>query len=114
MSPRSHLVSLSTITQAQLVGTTHTMSSLCSLLLLLVCLFLLTDVCDAFRSIGFRSTRLTRDSSSALLAIYKVKLQKEGETIGVLDVPEDVLVLDAAIDAGIEIPYDCKLGTYVH
>jgi ferredoxin len=50
-------------------------------------------------------------SSTSLFAkpVYKVTIQHEGkETI--LDVASDYSILNAALDAGIELPYDCKLG----
>ena len=40
---------------------------------------------------------------------HKVTIQHDGKET-TLDVSEDCSVLDAAIDAGIELPHDCKLG----
>lgn len=40
---------------------------------------------------------------------YKVTIQHEGKDI-VLNVRADCSVLEAALDAGIELPHDCKLG----
>eukprot|EP01041_Mallomonas_annulata_P011620 gene11620-24325_t len=73
----------------------------------------------AIGSHGFQTTGFTRHqiksaarkNSFSLLAkaVYKVTIQHEGvDTI--LDVREDVTVLEAALDAGIELPHDCKLG----
>ena len=40
---------------------------------------------------------------------YKVTIQHGGKDT-ILDVAEDCSVLNAALDAGIELPYDCNLG----
>lgn len=40
---------------------------------------------------------------------YKVEIEHEGQK-HVLDVPEGESILSVAIDAGIEVPYDCQLG----
>jgi ferredoxin len=40
---------------------------------------------------------------------HKVTIQHLGKET-VLDVAEDVSILEAALDAGIELPHDCKLG----
>lgn len=40
---------------------------------------------------------------------YKVEIEHLGQK-HVLDVPEGESILSVAIDAGIEVPYDCQLG----
>eukprot|EP01035_Chromulina_nebulosa_P018177 gene18177-23835_t len=40
---------------------------------------------------------------------HKVTIQNNGKET-VLEVSEDCSVLEAAIDAGVELPYDCKMG----
>ena len=98
------------ITRARLFGPDLMVTS--SSFITLLCLFLATG-CEAFRFLFPRS--VPTSSSFALSAsVHKVTLKKEGEVIAVLDVPEDQIVLDAAIDAGVDIPYDCKLGTFEH
>ena len=42
-------------------------------------------------------------------ATYKVTIQHEGKD-RTIDIREDVSILEAALDAGIELPYDCKMG----
>ena len=79
-------------------------------------------LCAAFRSerrFGSRSmiaSSRTRSQSSASLymATYKVTLRQEGKELAVLDVPDDKVLLDAALDAGIELPHDCKLGRLLY
>ena len=48
---------------------------------------------------------------TSLKASHKVTIKHEGKDT-VLEIGEDTSILDAALDAGIELPYDCKLGTY--
>ena len=40
---------------------------------------------------------------------HKVTVQHGGKEF-ILEVPEDYSILNAAIDAGIDLPYDCNLG----
>ena len=40
---------------------------------------------------------------------YKVELEHNGE-VTVLDVPEDESILSVALEQGLELPHDCKLG----
>jgi ferredoxin len=40
---------------------------------------------------------------------HKVTIEHEGKT-AVLDVDEGTTILEAALDNGIELPHDCKLG----
>lgn len=65
--------------------------------------------CDGYRP-SIAVNRYRHRSSLNAKAVYKVILQKDGKRLAELNVPEDKTVLDAAIDAGIDIPYDCKLG----
>ena len=68
-------------------------------------------------SISRTLTRSLKTSSASIIAHtklyakpkHKVTIQHDGKET-TLDVSEDCSVLDAAIDAGIELPYDCKLG----
>ncbi|CAM9094698.1 unnamed protein product [Ascophyllum nodosum] len=43
------------------------------------------------------------------MQMHKVTIEHEGKTI-VLEVSESTTILDAALDNGIELPHDCKLG----
>ncbi|CAI7786453.1 unnamed protein product [Closterium sp. NIES-54] len=40
---------------------------------------------------------------------HKVEVEHQGKT-HVLEIPEDETILSAAIDAGLDLPHDCKLG----
>jgi ferredoxin len=47
--------------------------------------------------------------TSALRATHTVTIKHEGAE-HVLTVSEDTSILDAAVDAGIDLPHDCKMG----
>nr|ABR16902.1 unknown [Picea sitchensis] len=59
------------------------------------------------------TSRTGRKSSGTLLCraggIYNVEIEHEGKK-HVLQVPEDETILSKALDAGIAVPHDCKLG----
>jgi ferredoxin len=78
------------------------------LLVVVVCI-LSSHIVYAFRPTILRPFRYTRATALDAKATYKVTLQHEGKE-HVLDVREDVSVLEAALDAGIDLPHDCKLG----
>ena len=75
----------------------------------LVILLVLT-IFDTSLTYHLSSFKFSRQKGIALFGTkHKVTIQHEGkETI--LSVSEDYSILDAAIDAGIELPHDCKLG----
>lgn len=57
-------------------------------------------------------------SRTARRAVYmrshKVEIDHQGKTY-VLDVPEGRTILEVALDKGIDLPHDCKLGvSYMH
>ena len=61
------------------------------------------------RSFKSSSASITTNTRLYAKPKHKVTIQHDGKET-TLDVSEDCSVLDAAIDAGIELPYDCKLG----
>lgn len=52
---------------------------------------------------------LLASSPSLHAKTYKVTIQHEGKDT-ILDVQDDCSILNAALDAGIDLPHDCKLG----
>lgn len=82
--------------------------------LLTICFFVLSVevVTSFFATPNFHSNkRNVLSSHMRLLAKpkHKVTVQHGGKEF-VLEVPEDYSILNAAIDAGIDLPYDCNLG----
>jgi ferredoxin len=45
----------------------------------------------------------------ALIRSHKVEITHEGKSF-TLDVPEGQSILETALDQGIDLPHDCKLG----
>ncbi len=73
-----------------------------SLLLLVHCNF-------AFRLLGRVKLKISRNFAFYAVKKHQVKFQHQG-TETVLTVAENYSILDAALDAGVDLPHDCKLG----
>ena len=60
---------------------------------------------------AFAPAAFTRPASSTALS-YKVKLVSEEHDIdATIDCADDVFIVDAAEDAGIDLPYSCRAGS---
>ena len=70
-------------------------------------------LCVIFFSTSFKriviNRRIYSVTNLSAKPSHKVTLKHLGVDT-VLTIPEDVSILSAALDAGIELPYDCKLG----
>lgn len=75
-------------------------------------IFLLGVLLSTGFNLGFvgRALKTANSRSKLHMATYKVTLRQEGKELAVLDVPDDKVLLDVALDAGIDLPHDCKLG----
>jgi ferredoxin len=78
--------------------------------MLLVIFLICVISCDGFRSSVFNRYRYSSSQAIQAKTLYKVTLQKNGKKVADLSVPDNKTILDAAIDAGVDVPYDCKLG----
>ncbi|KAL9250388.1 Ferredoxin-1, chloroplastic-like protein [Drosera capensis] len=54
---------------------------------------------------------VVRGGSTVANAVHKVKLILPGEAVQEFDCPDDVYILDAAEEAGIDLPYSCRAGS---
>ena len=50
-----------------------------------------------------------RRRGQCVAEVFKVELEYEGG-VKILDVPDDETILDVALDSGLELSHDCKLG----
>mmetsp|Transcript_32006 Transcript_32006/g.53975 ORF Transcript_32006/g.53975 Transcript_32006/m.53975 type:complete len:151 (-) Transcript_32006:83-535(-) len=74
------------------------------------------SVVAGFRAVPVGATGLLRLAGNGGIqgmqlngAVHKVTIQNEGKET-VIEIPEDTSVLEAALEAGFELPHDCKLG----
>ncbi|KAL9252088.1 Ferredoxin-1, chloroplastic-like protein [Drosera capensis] len=54
---------------------------------------------------------VVRGGSIVANAVHKVKLILPGDAVQEFDCPDDVYILDAAEEAGIDLPYSCRAGS---
>ncbi|MED6155504.1 Ferredoxin-3, chloroplastic [Stylosanthes scabra] len=59
------------------------------------------------RSFGLKSSRSFRVTA---MAVYKVKLIGPDGQENEFEAPDDTYILDAAENAGVELPYSCRAG----
>ncbi len=59
--------------------------------------------------VAFRWTTKPARAVTSLFATYKVTIQHHGVE-KVLDVKDNCSILEACLDAGLDMPHDCKLG----
>ncbi|XP_061374084.1 uncharacterized protein LOC133316362 [Gastrolobium bilobum] len=67
----------------------------------------LGSVKSVFRSFGLKSSSSFRATA---MAAYKVKLIGPDGKENEFEAPDDTYILDAAENAGIELPYSCRAG----
>ncbi|CAI5527075.1 unnamed protein product [Closterium sp. Naga37s-1] len=68
--------------------------------------------CPRVLSGPIRSNALSASSAGRrrlVVHAHKVEVEHQGKT-HILEIPEDETILSAAIDAGLDLPHDCKLG----
>ena len=57
-----------------------------------------------------RSSGVARRQGTVVARAYKVELKLNGGEVAEIEVEEDEYILDAVENAGLEVPYDCRMG----